>query len=264
MAANPHDSLPRLICADWLNENGWDEEESYQRDGGLGRRVVTHYAFCETHQLKHAVRANNIGEALGAYSDWKEKHRLKDGCVTGLRSLGRNGLVGYGHNSDVKEAFQAEQTLTVTNLHSLPSSATAGWTSGSVDNTTNLYPDASVVIHVAPVNTAPASDKAIYVFAYGSQDGAIFTSTGTSGGTVGTEGSLTFPSISTLAPVMPLIGIIPYPVQNKAIDAGPFYLSTAFRKLPKYWGLAILNFSGMTFAASANTVKYMGCYDTVI
>src|SRR3954464_1044829 len=112
--------------------------------------------------------------------------------------------------SDFKQAFQAEQSLTVTNLHSLGNSATAGWGSAAVDNSTNLYMDALVSVHIAAVNTAPGSDKCLYVFAYGSTDGAIWTSTGTSGGTVGTEGLLTFPSVSTLPIVMPLIGVLPY------------------------------------------------------
>lgn len=161
-------------------------------------------------------------------------------------------------------ALAAEQSMTVTNLHSLASSATAGWSSAAVDNSSNLYQDALVSIHIAAVNTAPGSNKAIYVFAYGSTDGSIFTSTGTSGGTVGTEGSLTFPSIATPLPiVMPLIGVIPYPVQNKALDAGPFSVAKAFGGvLPRNWGIAILNYAGFTFAASGNTVKYQGVYYT--
>lgn len=160
------------------------------------------------------------------------------------------------------EIFSAETALTVTNLHSLASSATAGWSSASIDNSSTLYFDALVAVHIAAVNTAPGSDKTIYVFAYGSTDGSIFTSTGTSGGTVGTEGALTFPSVSTLPILMPLIGKVAYPVQNKALDGGPFSVRRAFGGvLPKYWGVAILNFSGFTLAASGNTVKWMGVYN---
>ena len=63
---------------------------------------------------------------------------------------------------------------------------------------------------------------------------------------------------------MPLIGIIPYPVQNKAINGGPFSVKKAFGRLPYAWGVAILNFSGMTLAGSGNVVIYLPCYDTVI
>lgn len=161
------------------------------------------------------------------------------------------------------EIWQAEQTMTVTNLHSLASSATAGWTSNSVDNSSNLFYDALISVHIAAVNTAPGSNKAIYVFGYASTDGSIFTSTGTSGGTVGTEGTLTFPSIATPLPCgMPLLATIPYPVQNKALDFHFMFCGTRYyTRLPKYWGLAIVNYTGMTFAASGNTIKYMGAYD---
>lgn len=220
---------------------------------------ITDWAICRDCRLKHPIRAQTYGQVRDAWSDWREKHR---GHRIRLRRQLPEFAEPFGHNTDFKEASQAEQSMTVTNLHSLASSATAGWGSASVDNSSNLYLDAEIMIRIAAVNTAPASDKALYVFAFGSTDGAIWTSTGTSGGTVGTEGALTFPSISTLPIVMPLIGVIPYPVQNKAIDAGPFYMSNAFKRLPLFWGIAIINFSGMTLAASGNTVKYRGNYFT--
>lgn len=224
----------------------------------------THTAFCMTCRKKHRIAAVSAQHFMDAYSDWCEKHQQKRGCVTGVRSTGKDGIEAFGDNADVKEAMQTEQSMTVTNLHSLASSATAGWTSTFVDNSSNLYLDSLVSVHLTAVNTAPGSDKNIYVFAYGSTDGAIFTSTGTSGGTVGSEGALTFPSISTLPIVMPIIGVIPYPVQNKALDGGPFSVAKAFGGiLPVAWGIAILNFSGFTFAAASNTVKYRGQYNTV-
>lgn len=217
------------------------------------------WLLCHDCRLRHPVPAHQC--LADARSDWREKHR---GHRLGLARV-RPGWMSYAANADVKAAFQAEQSMTVTNLHSLANSATAGWGSAAVDNSANLYLDALVAVHIAAVNTAPGSDKAIYVFAYGSTDGAIWTGTGTSGGTVGTEGALTFPSISTLPVVMPLIGVLPYPVQNKALDGGPFSVAKAFGgTLPTSWGVAILNFSGFTFAASGNTVKYRGTYNTVI
>lgn len=48
-----------------------------------------------------------------------------------------------GASGDVKLAYAASSSVTVTNLHSLASSSTfvAGWESGEVDNSTNLYVD---------------------------------------------------------------------------------------------------------------------------
>lgn len=215
------------------------------------------YLICKTCRKKHRMDSRPLMDQV---SDWNEKHIGHDISIKSARP----SFMSFEDNTDQKQAFQTEQSMTVTNLHSLASSATAGWGSAAVDNSTNLYQDALVAVHIAAVNTAPGSNKAIYVYAYGSTDGAIWTSTGTSGGTVGTEGALTFPSIATPLPVlMPLIGVIPYPVQNKALDGGPFSVAKAFGGvLPRSWGVAILNYSGFTFAASGNTVKYQGVYYT--
>lgn len=160
--------------------------------------------------------------------------------------------------------YQAEQTFVATALQSLATSATAGWGSAVVDNTVDLFLDALVQVVLAAVNTVPGSSKAAYVYAYGGTSATNLTTTGTSGGTVGTQGALTFPDITTLAVVMPLIGMIPYPVQNKLIVSPPFSVARAFNNwLPPYWGVAIVNHTGMILAASGNTVKYRGLYETL-
>src|SRR5688572_19424395 len=64
--------------------------------------------------------------------------------------------------ADIKQAFAAEQTLTVTNLHSLASSATAGWQGAAIDNTSNLYPETEISIVLDFANTAPANSKGVY------------------------------------------------------------------------------------------------------
>lgn len=228
----------------------------------------THVVKCldEGCRLYHPVFSDNGQQLLQAVSDFKEKHRGHKVEVSSVPLWMRDSSErGWRPNADVKEAFQSEQSMTVTNLHSLTNSATAGWSSASVDNSSNLYLANQVMVRIAAVNTAPGSDQAAYLYAYASTDGSIFTSTGTSGGTVGTEGTLTFPSVSTLSSLMPLVAAIPYPVQNKTLDAGAYNCASVFGGiLPTYWGLAIINFTGFTFAASGNTVKYRGTYNTVI
>lgn len=161
-------------------------------------------------------------------------------------------------------AYQAEQVFTTTNLQSLATSATAGWGSAVVDNTANLYLDALVQVVLAAVNTAPANSKALFVYAYSGSNATDLTTTGSSGGTVGTQGALTFPDVTTLPVAMPLIGVVPYAVQNKLIVSPEFSVARAFGGvLPPYWGVALVNHTGMILAASGNTVKYRGISETV-
>lgn len=164
--------------------------------------------------------------------------------------------------ASVKQAFGTATAFTKTNAN-LASSATAGWMSNAIDNSANLFLDALVGIELAAVNTAPANSKAIFLYAYALVDSSASAYTG-SGDTVpsGSEGTLTFPDITTLAVPMPLLGVVPYPVQNKAINGGPFSVASCFGGiLPPKWGVAMVNHSGMTL--SVTNIKYVEVYRTV-
>lgn len=164
--------------------------------------------------------------------------------------------------ADVKEKFGTATAFTKTNAN-LTNSATAGWMSNAIDNTANLYLDALVHAELAAVNTAPANSKAIFLFAYALVDSAASAYTSTGDATPsGSEGTLVFPDIATLPIVLPLLGIVPYPVQNKAINAGPFSVARCFGGiLPPKWGIAMVNHSGMTL--SVTNIKYIEVYNTV-
>jgi hypothetical protein len=164
--------------------------------------------------------------------------------------------------ASVKQAFGSATAFTITNAN-LTSSATAGWKSNAIDNATNLYLDALVHCDFAAVNTAPASSKAIFVYAYALIDtgGSIYTSTGD--GTIdGTEGTLTFPDITTNSIPLPLLGVVPYPTQNKILRGGPFSVASCFGGvLPPKWGIAMINHSSMTL--NVTSIKYIEVYNTV-
>jgi hypothetical protein len=164
--------------------------------------------------------------------------------------------------ASVKVAFGTATAFTKTNAN-LATSTTAGWMSNAIDNTSNLYLDALVHAEFAAVNTAPANSRAIYLFAYSLVDGAASAYT-SSGDTVpsGSEGTLTFPDFTLNAIPMPILGVVPYPVQNKAINGGPFSVAQCFGGvLPPKWGIAMLNHSGMTL--SVTNIKYIEVYNTV-
>ena len=160
----------------------------------------------------------------------------------------------------VTEFFGTATAFTKTNAN-LASSATAGWKSNAIDNSSNLYLDALVSIELAAVNTAPASNQAVYLYAYSLIEGSAYASTGD--GTIdGTEGTVTFPNISTLQIVLPILGIVPYPVQNRAINSPAFSVARCFGGiLPPKWGIAMVNFSGMTL--SVTNIYYIEQKNTV-
>src|SRR6185369_16407985 len=103
-------------------------------------------------------------------------------------------------SGDIKLALQAAQTMTVTNLHSLASSATAGWQSDVVDNTTNLFEDYLVQIVLDFANTAPANSKGVYVFAYAGLE-TTYTNPAT-----GSEGTITLVDVTTTPQALAEVG----------------------------------------------------------
>jgi hypothetical protein len=165
--------------------------------------------------------------------------------------------------ANVKVAFGTATAFTKTNAN-LATSATAGWMSNAIDNSTNLYLDALVHAEFAAVNTAPANSKAIFLYAYALVDtaGSAYTSSG-SATPSGSEGTLTFSDITANAIPMPLLGVAPYPTQNIAINAGPFSVAACFGGvLPPKWGIAMINHSGMTL--NVTNIKYIEVYNTVV
>ena len=57
-----------------------------------------------------------------------------------------------------------DAVLAVTALQSMASSQTVGWKSVIVDNTTTLALDYEVYVSLPMAATAPANDKAVYVY----------------------------------------------------------------------------------------------------
>lgn len=150
--------------------------------------------------------------------------------------------------------YSTVQTMTVTNLHSLASSATAGWQSTVVDNTSDLYMDAVVQVVLDFANTAPANDKAAYVLAYGGAESGTYSDPAS-----GSEGAITLTNITNTGQNLRMLGVMPYMTADAVIESSPLSVAAAFGGvLPPYWGVVILNYSGAALAASGNTVKWRG------
>lgn len=165
-----------------------------------------------------------------------------------------------------KQALGSVDTFTITNLNSLATSATAGWRSAVVDNTSNLYTDYAVQLVLAAVNTAAANSKQFIIFLYSLIDtsGSEYTTTGaTSGGAPdGTEGTLTFPDFTANAVNLRFLASIPYIGTNTKIISPWIQVAPAIGGLflPPKFGFAIINHSGMTIASSGNSFKGVGLY----
>lgn len=158
--------------------------------------------------------------------------------------------------ASIKVAYGTSTALTIT-LASLASSATVGRESTAVDNTSNLWVDAIVQVKVALQSGSAANDKAVYVYAYGSEDGATYTDNAT-----GSDAGITLRSPTN----MRLIGVIPVPDGGVATyESQPMSVATAFGgHMPRKWGIVVRNYSGLALSATEgdHSYKYTGVYYT--
>lgn len=144
--------------------------------------------------------------------------------------------------------------LTVTSLQSLASSATAGWQSDRVDNQTTVRAiDYEIVVKLTTANTAPANDRAAYVFV----SPAVTTDGGTTwlhadGGTAtlpsGTQGTYTIGGVTTTNN-LGLLGVLAYTTQNQTMQA-VFRLSDLYDTMPDGFSIIIVNFTGAALSTA--------------
>lgn len=150
----------------------------------------------------------------------------------------------YQQNKTVPQ-YRSNVTMTVTNLQSLASSATAGWQSARVSNLTTVALDYQVAVKLPTANTLPANQKAMYIYVVGwytDDNGSTWYAS--SGGTTtlpsGSEGTYTIADPNNLR----MGCVLNYTTQNMTVQDS-FLLSNVFgNNLPQAWSLVIINFSG--------------------
>lgn len=147
--------------------------------------------------------------------------------------------------------YGAAQALTVTNLHSLASSATAGWQSAAITLTDEAAVDVLVQAVFDFANTAPANDRCVYLFV-----ASALASTYANPAT-GSEGTITLPDVTANPSCLRPLGRVPYVTQDEVAESSVFSVAAAFGGVcPKSFSVIAINFSGAALAASGNSVSY--------
>lgn len=151
-----------------------------------------------------------------------------------------------------KPQYGTYTAMTVTNLQSLASSATAGWQSARIDNQTSiLADDYEIFIKLTTANTAPANDKTVYIYLCPmiTTDGGttwLNSDQGTTTLPTGSEGTTTIASPNDLR----LIGVLNYTTQQMVMQ-GSFLVSNAIGQfMPDGFSIIIVNFSGAALSTS--------------
>lgn len=164
--------------------------------------------------------------------------------------------------AEAKVTYGTDTQLTVTNLNSLASNATAGWQSVRIENTATLALDYLISVKLDMANTAAANDKAVYIYisaafydgsAWFQDDGGTATLPG------GSEGTYTIANPNNLK----LLGVLAYTTADQVLQ-GTFLLSGAVGQyMPDGFQIIIINYTGAAVAASGNVVQYKPITETI-
>ena len=127
---------------------------------------------CLTCGLSHRL-PTDPAQSAASERGFRDRHAGHSVTTGRLASPAWQTAYGGSWNADIKVALQSVQTMTVTNLHSLANSATAGWQSAVVDNTSNLFLDALVMVVLDFSSGGPGSSKAAFLWAYGGIESGV-------------------------------------------------------------------------------------------
>ena len=128
-----------------------------------------------------------------------------------------------------------------------------------VDNTSDLFLDAGVVLKVKSGAASTSATGTVNIYAYGTVDnGTTYTD-----GATGADGAITL----TSPPNMKLIGVVNVVANAVTYIAGPFSVAAAFGGvLPAKWGIVVENKSGGTLDATegSHAKLYQGDYAQIV
>lgn len=164
---------------------------------------------------------------------------------------------------DILKKYATSANLTVTNLHSLPTSSTYinGWVGAVQDSGTNGYDDYRLTIKITAGTTLTAGQIRAYVVGVLDDTPTYFASF------VGTEGRLAPFMVDTemQAAIMRLAAVTDTDTTNSDV----YYLEVPSVKalfggnLPRYWMPAVAQNTNAALAAAGNQVTVQGIYYNV-
>lgn len=159
--------------------------------------------------------------------------------------------------------YGARTVLAVTALQSMTSSATVGWKSVLVDNTSALALDYEIYVSLTTASSAPANDKAMYVYACPAHKDNGNTFRYSDGGTVtlptSADATYTIANPNDLR----LLGVLNYTTQAQVCQ-GIFSLSDACgQSIPQGFLIIIVNFSGAALSTGC-VIEVMPVSNTVV
>ena len=151
--------------------------------------------------------------------------------------------------------YGTHTALTITHLNSLASSQTAGWQSAGINNTSTAATDYEISIKLTMADTAPANDKAVYVYvcpAYYDGSTWYYSDGGTTTLPSGTEGTYTIALPNDLV----LVAVLNYTAQKMVLQK-TFTIGAALGYvIPDGFSIIIINYTGAAIAATGNMVAY--------
>ena len=155
----------------------------------------------------------------------------------------------------IYDSTYAPVQMDTAGLGAMANSATVGWQSDSVGLRQWKCTDVKIGVKISMANTAPANDKAVYVYVYPMwYDGSTwyFTSGGTTTFPSGANSTYTIASPNNLR----LLGVLSYTTTNMVLQ-DQFVLSNAFGStMPDAFGLVIVDFSGAAIHTTNHRIYY--------
>jgi hypothetical protein len=162
---------------------------------------------------------------------------------------------------DIKLKYGTAAAFTVTNLHSLASSATniAGWSSAAVDNATDLLVDVLISGEFKVSSSAPTANKGIRVYAYAAHSDTPTWPDLFSSGTEGAQGAATVHDEEQRdCGMVPLWACVVDAGTSEVYVMPPTSLAAAFGGVvPSDWALWVVQDTGQALASSGNALHRM-------